>query len=55
MKAPISYDTKCFELAQHFLSDFPELGPEHADQLAQDIQMCVEDYLSVSGPDVEIK
>jgi len=44
----MSYDTKCYELAEAFLIDEPLTFPQfqhHADRLAQDIQNAIESYL----------
>lgn len=43
------YDTKCRELAEHFLDDeglTDEERKRHADLMAQDIQIAAENYLS---------
>ena len=43
---PMSYDPKCYELAEYFAEDeVPPLKPHELDQLAQDIQTAIEDYL----------
>lgn len=45
----MTYDTKCHDLALHFLSDYGPLGIAArqmlADQLAQRVQQAVEDFL----------
>lgn len=42
----VSYDSKCYELAEHFLSDTPELATERAKkELAQHIQDEIEGWL----------
>lgn len=38
----VSYDPKCFDLAQHFL---PKAGQKAVDRLAQAIQAAIEDEL----------
>jgi hypothetical protein len=44
-----TYDPKCYELAEEFLSDEPELNTEkHRDLLAKDIQQAIEDFISYS-------
>ena len=42
-----TFDTKCFELAQHFLADSPNLRAitGKADELASEIQQCIEDWI----------
>lgn len=43
----MSYDQKCYDLAEVFLSDYPEKNtPENRNQLAQDIQQAIEDFFS---------
>ena len=43
----VSYDTKCYKLAEAFLLDDPEMCREeyHAGPLAQVIQAAIEEYL----------
>lgn len=48
----MSYDTKCYDLAKAFLSDVPkdklptkEGHDQAADELAQEIQDAIEDFL----------
>lgn len=46
----MSYDEKCYALAKAFLSDHPTHDtPEHCDQLAKDIQQCIEDFFAEQG------
>ncbi len=43
----MSYDRKCLDLAEHFMSDEPEMNCEEAcDELAQVIQTAVEDWIA---------
>ena len=39
------YDPKCYELAEYFLSDEPDLTPSRIAALAQVIQDAIEDEL----------
>lgn len=42
----MAYDTKCYDLAEAFLTDCPAINDEkHRDELAQVIQRAIEDYL----------
>ena len=41
----MSYDKKCYELAKIFLSDAGCQEEARIEQLAQDIQTCIEDYI----------
>lgn len=42
----MSYDQKCYDLAEVFLSDIQNpVNKEDADKLAQEIQTTIEDYL----------
>ena len=42
----MSYDTRCYELAEMFLSEVPIINnAHHADRLAQTIQDTIEQYL----------
>jgi hypothetical protein len=41
-----TYDNKCYELAEAFLSDEPEIDTaKNRDQLAKDIQQVIEDFI----------
>ena len=43
----MSYDERCYRLAEYFLEDVPVINsPHHADRLAQTIQDIVEQYLA---------
>ena len=43
----MSYDTKCFDLADAFLADQPELNRiEDREMLAQAIQTTIEDWIN---------
>lgn len=42
----MTFDRKCFELAQHFLADTPGATELLATELAERIQSAVEDYFS---------
>lgn len=45
-KKPYSFDTKCYELAEHFLQDEPDLdNEERRKDLAQEIQESIEAFL----------
>lgn len=50
-------DTKCHELAEHFLADHFPAGyewpnkPEYVRRLAEEIQTAVEDWLTAEGFD----
>ncbi len=55
---PMSYDVKCYELAEAFLEDYftADLTKEKAtDLLAQAIQNAIEDSLSMMVDDGSIK
>ena len=41
----MSYDSKCFALAEHFLADEANVTDEHKRKLAQYIQTAIEDWL----------
>jgi hypothetical protein len=42
----MTYDTKCYDLAKAFLEDEPDLlCDEYIDELAKDIQTCIEDFI----------
>lgn len=48
----MSYDPKCYELAEYFLDDDdPMPATSNANELAQLIQATIEDYLHVSEPE----
>lgn len=40
----MTYDSKCFELAEHFLQDAPDLR-DRQDKLAGVIQRAIEDWI----------
>lgn len=42
------YDSKCYELAQHF---FPTASHNQLDELAQRFQECVEDFCDPENPE----
>lgn len=45
----MSYDQKCYDLARHFLADMEmdeALRTKHADTMAKDIQIAVENYIA---------
>ena len=45
-KKPLSFDSKCYDLAEHFLEDEPTLKTEEMkNQLAQEIQDAVESWI----------
>lgn len=42
----MSYDRKCYELADDFLDDYPEIkSPQNLDGLAQEIQDAIENFI----------
>jgi hypothetical protein len=43
----MSFDTKCHELALHFLQDYKGWDEGDAYELAQDIQSAVEDFFTL--------
>lgn len=44
-----TYDVKCFDLAEHFLQDEPELNSDaNAAELAAEIQEAIEDWLDIA-------
>jgi hypothetical protein len=47
-----TFDPKCLELARAFLADEPQLlaVPGKADELAGEIQGCIEDWISQQAP-----
>jgi hypothetical protein len=49
---PMSYDTRCYELAEAFLTDTPDINNEkNRDELAQRIQQTAEDWIQYNeGP-----
>jgi Mn-dependent DtxR family transcriptional regulator len=50
------YDRKCYELAEHFLSDEPEIdSEENRAELAQAIQTEIEDKIAELLTDHEAK
>jgi hypothetical protein len=51
------FDPKCFDLAQAFLEDSPALRnvPGKADELASEIQQCIEDWLQGESDRAELK
>ena len=45
-KKKLSFDSKCYDLAEHFLEDEPTLDNEDArNELAQEIQEAVESWI----------
>ena len=51
MRQP-TFDIKCYELAEHFLQDLPELDTEpNRKTLAYAIQNCVEDEIDLMRSD----
>jgi hypothetical protein len=43
---PANYDSACYDLAEHFLSDTPEADEEMRTKLAAHIQQAVESWFS---------
>lgn len=42
----MSYDEKCYKLAEYFLADEPKINTDlNRKQLAQEIQACIEDAI----------
>lgn len=41
----MSFDPKCWDLARHFLADVKGVTPEVENELAQEIQQVIEDFL----------
>ena len=41
----MSYDPKCYDLAQAFLADYSEFGQAIVSDLAQVIQDAIEDFI----------
>jgi hypothetical protein len=55
-KKPLSFDSKCYDLAEHFLEDEPTLDNEDArNQLAQEIQETVEAWIIDKRDDTDAK
>lgn len=52
MEAIVSYDQRCFELAEFFLIDEPELR-HRASELAQQIQDAIEDWFMIQNAEKE--
>jgi hypothetical protein len=48
------FDSRCFDLAEHFLQDEPELR-EKVSELAQAIQDAVEDWIYMQKTEAEEK
>jgi hypothetical protein len=48
-KTQRTYDSKCYELAEHFAQD-EHLSKEQLHELACDIQQCVEGYFEALPP-----
>jgi Mn-dependent DtxR family transcriptional regulator len=48
-------DTKSYELAEHFLSDFTGVTSEMTQQLAEAVQGVVEDFISAAENDGAIR
>ena len=47
----MSFDSKCYDLAEHFLSDEPALQSErNRNRLAQAIQDAIEDWIEGERP-----
>lgn len=46
-----TYDQKCYDLAEAFLSDEPHLNTEkYRDLLAKEIQQAIEDFIEFTIP-----
>lgn len=48
-------DPKCFELAEHFLSDCRWHVPEDVQELAEIIQQRIEDFIGDIKPETQAK
>lgn len=48
-KEVVNVDTHSYELAEHFLSDYPYAGETSKQRLAEAIQEAVEDWLAQNG------
>lgn len=46
-----TYDTKCWDLACHFLADVPHATDDDRAQLARDLQQTAEDAISDLEPE----
>lgn len=47
-----TYDRKCFDLAEHFMEDEPEMNCKEAcDELAYLIQTTIEDWIMMARKD----
>lgn len=46
-----TFDTKCWDLAVHFLADTPHATDDDRAQLARDFQQTAEDFLSDMEPE----
>lgn len=43
----MAYDTKCYDIAEAFLSDEPSINTDvNRNALAQEVQTCIEDFIS---------
>lgn len=45
-----TYDSRCYDLAEHFLSDEPNASEEEREKLAAHIQQAVEGWFA-TGPE----
>lgn len=45
------FDEKCYELAKHFAADLDGISEEQLDDLAYDIQMSIEDWITLNYSD----
>ncbi len=46
-----TYDEKCYELAKHFAGDLDGITAEEIRDLAHDIQLSVEDWITLNYRD----
>lgn len=51
----IGVDPKCFDLAEHFLSDCRWHVPEDVQELAEIIQQRIEDFIEDTKPEIPPK
>lgn len=49
------FDSKCYELAEHFLADHPAATEAQKNALAQEIQSCIETWLGYDPQSPECK
>ena len=50
----MTYDSKCYDLAETFLDDVGISDPKHINSLAQQIQKTIDEYLEALVPDIAV-